>query len=52
MKKKAKSTYEEFIEDDEQKDLLDKDYKELLLSEVLTAEMERDHISPKHEPGK
>jgi transcriptional regulator with XRE-family HTH domain len=45
MKKKAKSTYDEFIEDDEQKDLLDKEYKELLLSELLIAAMEHDHIS-------
>jgi DNA-binding Xre family transcriptional regulator len=45
MKKKAKSTYEQFIEDDEQKDLLDKEYKELLLSELLIAAMEQDHIS-------
>src|ERR1700730_6063492 len=45
MKKKAKSTYEEFIEDDEQKALLDKEYKELLLSELLLAAMEHDHIS-------
>lgn len=45
MKKKAKSTYEEFIENDEQKALLDKEYKELLLSELLIAAMEHDHIS-------
>ena len=45
MKRKAKSTYEEFIEDDKQKDLLDKEYKELLLSELLIAAMEHDHIS-------
>jgi transcriptional regulator with XRE-family HTH domain len=45
MKRKAKSTYEEFIEDDEQKDLLDKEYKELLLSELLIAAMGHDHIS-------
>lgn len=45
MKKKAKSTYEEFIEDSEQKSLLDKEYKELLLSELLIAAMEHDHIS-------
>lgn len=45
MKKKAKSTYEEFIEDDEQKALLNKEYKELLLSELLIAAMEHDHIS-------
>jgi transcriptional regulator with XRE-family HTH domain len=45
MKKKAKSTYEEFIEDHEQRTLLDKEYKELLLSELLIAAMEHDHIS-------
>lgn len=45
MKKKAKSTYDKFIEDDEQKALLDKEYKELLLSELLIAVMEHNHIS-------
>jgi DNA-binding Xre family transcriptional regulator len=45
MKKKAKSTYEEFIEDPEQKALLDKEYKELLMSELLSAAMKEDHIS-------
>ena len=44
MKKKAKSTYEEFIEDLEQKALLDKEYKELLMSELLSAAMKEDHI--------
>lgn len=45
MKKKVNSTYEEFIENDEQKELLDKEYKELLLSELLIAAMKHDHIS-------
>lgn len=45
MKKKAKSTYEEFIEDDQQRALLDKEYKELLISELLLAVMAEDHIS-------
>lgn len=45
MKKKAKSTYEEFIEDKEQKALLDKEYNELLISELLLAVMKEDHIS-------
>jgi hypothetical protein len=45
MKKKPKSTYEAFIENDEQKALLDKEYEELLISELLIAAMERDHIS-------
>jgi len=45
MKKKVKSTYEEFIGDDQQKILLDVEYKELLISELLIAAMEQDHIS-------
>ena len=45
MNKKIKSTYEEFIEDSEQKELLEKEYKGLLLSELLIAAMEQDHIS-------
>ena len=45
MKKKTKSTYEEFIENKKQKKLLDKEYKELLISELLLASMEEDRIS-------
>lgn len=45
MKNKPKSTYEEFTENHKQKDLLNKEYKELLLSELLIAAMEHDHIS-------
>ena len=45
MKKKSKSTYEEFVQDTEQKALLDAEYKELLLSELLAAAMKEDHIS-------
>lgn len=45
MKKKAKSSYEEFIQDEEQKAILDKEYKDLLLSELLLAAMEHDHVS-------
>ena len=45
MKKKIKSTYEEFIENKKQKRLLDKEYRELLISELLLAVMEEDHIS-------
>lgn len=45
MKKKAKSTYEEFIEDPKQKNLLDREYRELLISELLLAAMEEDHLS-------
>lgn len=40
MNKKNNSTYEEFIEDSEQKDLLDKEYNNLLVSELLLALME------------
>jgi len=45
MKKKIKSTYEEFIGNKKQKALLDKEYRELLISELLLAAMEEDHIS-------
>ena len=45
MKKKNKSTYEKFIENKKQKRLLDREYRELLISELLLASMEEDHIS-------
>lgn len=45
MKKKTKSTYEKFITNKKQKKLLDKEYRELLISELLLAAMEEDHIS-------
>jgi DNA-binding Xre family transcriptional regulator len=45
MKKKAKSTYEEFIENPRQKKLLEKEYKALLVSELLLAAMAEDHLS-------
>jgi len=45
MKKKAKSTYEGFIENKKQKKLLDKEYRELLISELLLAAMKEDDIS-------
>lgn len=45
MKNKTKSTYEAFIEDIDQKELLDQEYKELLISELLLASMEENHIS-------
>ena len=45
MNKKVKSTYDEYLEDDEQKALLDEEYKELLLSELLMAAMEHNHLS-------
>ncbi len=45
MKKKSKSTYEKFIEDTEQKTILDEEYKELLLSELVSAAMAGDRVS-------
>lgn len=45
MKKKNKSTYDEFIEDSKQHKLLEKEYKDLLVSELLLAAMEEDHLS-------
>lgn len=43
--KKPLSTYEEFIQDPEQKSLLDSEYQELVLSELFLALMEEDHVS-------
>ena len=43
--KKTKSTYETFIEDRGQRALLDAEYKELLLSELLCAAMKEDRLS-------
>ena len=43
--KKAKSTYEEFTADKKQRKLLDEEYKDLLISEILLAAMKKDHIS-------
>ncbi|MBS0616069.1 MAG: helix-turn-helix domain-containing protein [Verrucomicrobia bacterium] len=43
--KKTKSTYDKFIENKRQKKLLNKEYKKLLISELLLAAMEEDHIS-------
>ena len=43
--KKTKSTYEELIADKKQKKLLDGEYKDLLISEILLAAMEKDQIS-------
>jgi len=45
MKKKVKSTYDEFIEDKKQKKLLDREYRELLIAELLLAAMKEDHLS-------
>ena len=43
--KKFKSTYEEFIADKKQKKLLDTEYENLLISEILLAAMEKDQMS-------
>lgn len=45
MTHKSKSTYEKFIENKDQKALLDSEYQELLLSELLHAAMKKDHLS-------
>ena len=45
MKRKSKSTYEKFIEDTGQKKILNKEYTELLISELISAAMEGDHVS-------
>lgn len=45
MTKKSLSTYEEFIQDPQQKKLLDDEYQELLLSELFLALMSEDQIS-------
>lgn len=45
MKNKPKSTYEKFIEDEEQKSILDQEYRDLLISELIRAAMEEDHLS-------
>lgn len=45
MKKKSKTTYEEFSENKKQKRLLNREYRDLLISELLLAAMEEDHIS-------
>ena len=44
-KKKPKSTVERFLEDPEQKRIFEEEHKEFLLSELIIALMEEDHIS-------
>jgi DNA-binding Xre family transcriptional regulator len=44
-KKKAKSTVERFLEDPEQKRIFEEEHQEFLLSELIIALMEEDHIS-------
>ncbi len=43
--KKVLSTYDKFIQNSDQKQLLDSEYQELLLSELFLALMEEDSIS-------
>lgn len=43
--KKTKSTYEKFTEDKKRKKRLDREYRDLLISELLIAAMEEDHLS-------
>lgn len=47
MTKKMKSTYEEFVESlsPKEKKEFDEGYKELLISEMILAAMEKDHVS-------
>lgn len=45
MKTKHKSTFDKFIENDEQKALLDQEYRDLLISELLIAAMQEDQLS-------
>jgi DNA-binding Xre family transcriptional regulator len=45
MRKKIESTYEEAIRDKKRKANIDREYKELLLSEMLIAAMEQDEAS-------
>ncbi len=43
--KTVKSTYDVLVDDPEQKKLLEQEYQELLLSELLLATMKRDQLS-------
>ncbi len=45
MKNESKSTYKEFIENHKQKKLLNEEYNDLLVSELLLASMEDDQLS-------
>jgi len=45
MAKKHKTTMDRVLADPKQKKLFDEEYKELLLSELVIALMEEDHIS-------
>ena len=45
MRKKIESTYEEAIKDKKRKANIDREYQELLISEMLIAAMEQDETS-------
>lgn len=45
MKKTAKSTYDQFIENKRQKKLLDAEFRNLLISEFILASIEKDDLS-------
>lgn len=45
MKSNTKSTFDEFMEDSEQKKLFDEEYSKFLLSEFLLEAMEEEHVS-------
>ena len=45
MKKKIESTYEEAIKDKKRKANIDREYREILISEMLIAAMEQDETS-------
>ena len=45
MSKKSNSTFDEFMNDKVQKELFEKEFKDLLISEMLLALMENDEIS-------
>lgn len=45
MTKKQKSTFDEFMDNEKQKELFDKEYAQFLFSEFLLEAMEEQHIS-------
>jgi Helix-turn-helix. len=45
MRKKIESTYEEAIKDKKRKANIDREYREILISEMLIAAMEQDETS-------
>jgi DNA-binding Xre family transcriptional regulator len=45
MKKKIKSTYDKITQNKKRKQNIDKEYKRLLIAELITAAMEKDIVS-------